>query len=65
MAGAPGTLLDGSALSPLLSALGGPVTVHDSEQSSYRDGLYAERWMAARCAIADVEAILPEHWRMK
>ena len=63
MAGAPGTLLDGSALRPLLSALGGPVTVHDSEQSTYRDGLYAERWMAAQCGIADVEAILPEHWR--
>ena len=65
MAGAPGTLLDGSALRPLLSALGGPVTVHDSEQSSYRDGLYAERWMAARCGITNVEAILPERWRTK
>ena len=65
MAGAPGTLLDGSALRPLLSALGGPVTVHDSEQSSYKDGLYAERWMAARCGITDVDAILPEHWRTK
>ena len=65
MAGTPGTLLDGPALSPLLAALGGPVTAHDSEQSSYKDGLYAERWMAARCGITDVEAILPEHWRMK
>ena len=63
MAGAPGSLLDGAALGPLRSALGGPVTVHDSEQSSYQDGLDAERWMAAQCGIADVEAILPEHWR--
>ena len=63
MAGAPGSLLDGASLGPLRSALGGPVTVHDSEQSSYQDGLYAERWMAAQCGIADVEAILPEHWR--
>jgi len=63
MAGAPGSLLDGAALEPLRSALGGPVTVHDSEQSSYQDGLDAERWMAAQCGIADVEAILPEHWR--
>jgi cephalosporin-C deacetylase len=63
MAGGPGTLLEGPALRPLLSALGGPVTVHDSEQSTYKDGLYAERWMAAQCGIADVEAILPEHWR--
>ena len=63
MAGAPGTLLDGPALGPLLSALGGSVTVHVSEQSTYKDGLYAERWMAAQCGIGDVEAILPEHWR--
>lgn len=65
MAGAPGSLLDGAALGPVRAALGGPVTVHDSEQSSYKDGLYAERWMAAQCGIADVEAILPEHWRRK
>jgi cephalosporin-C deacetylase len=65
MAGAPGSLLDGPALKPLVTALGGRVTVHDSEQSSYKDGLYAERWMAAQCGITDVEAILPEHWRTK
>ena len=65
MAGAPGGPLDKAALAPLLSALGGPVTVHDSEQSTYKDGLYAERWMATRCGITDVEAILPEHWRSK
>jgi len=65
MAGAPGSLLDGAALEPLRSALGGPVTVHDSEQSSYQDGLDAERWMAAQCWIADVEAILTEHWRTR
>jgi cephalosporin-C deacetylase len=63
MAGAPGTLLDEPSLRPLLSALGGPATVHASEQSTYKDGLYAERWMAERCGIVDVEAILPEHWR--
>ena len=61
--GAPGGLLDGAALGPLLSALSGPVTVHDSEQSTYKDGLYAERWMAAQCGITDVEAVLPDHWR--
>lgn len=65
MAGPPGSLLDQAALAPLLAALGGPVTVHDSEQSTYKDGLFAERWMAARCGIADVEAILPEHWRAR
>ena len=64
MAGAPGSLFDEPALETLRLALGGPVTVHASEQSSYKDGLYAERWMAAQCGIADVEAILPEHWRV-
>jgi len=63
MAGAPGTPLDGLALKPLVTALGGPVTVHESEQSTYKDELYAEQWMAAQCGIADVQSILPEHWR--
>jgi cephalosporin-C deacetylase len=63
MAGAPGSLLDGSALQPLAKALGGPVTVYESQQSLYKDGLHSERWMAAQCGIADVESILPEHWR--
>ena len=63
MAGAGGTALEGSALRPLITALRGQATVHDSEQSSYRDGLYAERWIAEQCGIEDVEAILPEHWR--
>jgi len=63
MAGAPGTLIDGPALRPLAIALQGPVTVHDSEQSLYKDGLYAEQWMAAQCGITDVQGILPEHWR--
>jgi cephalosporin-C deacetylase len=63
MAGAPGSLLDGAALRPLTTALRGPVTVYESQQSLYRDGLYGERWMAEQCGIADVETILPEHWR--
>jgi len=63
MAGAPGTLLDALALKLLVTALKGPATVHESEQSTYKDGLYAEQWMAARCGITDVQSILPEHWR--
>jgi cephalosporin-C deacetylase len=63
MAGAPGSLLDGAALQPLVAALRGPVTVYESQQSLYKDGLYAERWMAAQCGIADVQSILPQHWR--
>jgi cephalosporin-C deacetylase len=63
MAGHTGSVLDGQALAPLVKALPGPVTVHESEQSTYKDGLYAETWMAEQCGIADVRHILPEHWR--
>jgi len=63
MAGAPGSLLDAQALKPLVDALPGGATVHESEQSTYRDGLYSERWIAAQCGITDVRSILPEHWR--
>src|SRR5206468_10484436 len=63
MTGAPGTLLDGQALKPLIDALAGRVTVHESAQSLYRGGLYAEQWMAAQCGIVDARSILPEHWR--
>lgn len=63
MAGAPGSALDRRALQPLAAALRGPVTVYESQQSSYKDGLYVEEWMAARCGITDVQVILPEHWR--
>ena len=50
-------------LAPLVSAIGGKTTVHESEQSLYKDGLYAERWTAAQCGITDVNSIVPEHWR--
>ena len=63
MAGASGTLLDAQALKPLVDAIPGRVTVHESEQSTYRDGLYAEQWIAAQCGIEDLQSILPEHWR--
>ena len=63
MAGAPGAVTDAPTLEPLVTALAGPVTVYVSEQSSYKDGLHAERWLAARLGIADVQDILPEHWR--
>jgi len=62
-AGAPGALLSAQTLQPLVTALRGQVTVHDSEQSSYKDGLYTEQWMAAQCGITDIQSILPEHWR--
>jgi cephalosporin-C deacetylase len=63
LAGAPGAVPDATALAPVAAALGGPVTVHVSERSTYKDGLHVERWIARQHGIADVESILPEHWR--
>jgi len=63
LAGAPGAVPDAAALEPVATALRGPVTRHVSERSTYRDGLYTERWMAEQHGISDVESILPEHWR--
>jgi cephalosporin-C deacetylase len=63
MAGARGSLLDARALAPLAASLKEPATVYESEQSTYKDGLYAERWMAEQCGISDVQSILPEHWK--
>jgi cephalosporin-C deacetylase len=63
MAGPAGSALDAPSLAPLTTALPGAVTVHESEQSSYKDGLYAEQWIAKQCRVVDVQRILPEHWR--
>jgi cephalosporin-C deacetylase-like acetyl esterase len=61
MLGAPGTLLGRQNLTDFLQALSGQITVHDSESSSYKDGLYSETWIARACGFQD--AILPEHWQ--
>ncbi|ETX08054.1 MAG: hypothetical protein ETSY2_07665 [Candidatus Entotheonella gemina] len=63
VAGAPGSLLDRQALAPLIEAVAGETTVYDSAQSSYRDGLYTESWMAEQCGIGEVNRILPAHWQ--
>jgi cephalosporin-C deacetylase len=63
VAGAPGSLLDLPALAPLVEAWSGNVNVYASQQSSYRDGLYVETWIAEQCGIKDVHRILPEHWQ--
>jgi cephalosporin-C deacetylase len=63
MTGPPDSVLDAQSLTPVAMALRGEVTIHPSEESNYKDGLYVEQWMAAQCGITDVQAILPEHWR--
>ena len=63
MAGAPGSLLASQTLALLVPAMAGDVVVHDSEQSTYKDGLYLETWVAAQCGIPAVQRILPAHWQ--
>lgn len=62
MAGAKGSALDACALSPVTDGLEGAMTVQESERSSYKDGLFAESWIAAQFGIEDVRSILPEAW---
>ena len=63
MAGAPGAVTDAASLETLAAALGGAVTVHASEESTFKDGLQIERWLAEQHGIADLAAIIPEQWR--
>ena len=60
-AGPEGSLLGPEALRPLTDAIGGGVTVYPSERSSYKDGLYLERWIADKLGLD--APILPEHWQ--
>ncbi len=61
MAGPPGSLLSGSKLEAVRSLIAGDSEIHDSENSSYKDGLFVEEWIASKFGYA--EAIVPEHWR--
>lgn len=60
-AGPEGSILGPDALGPLSDAIDGEVTVYASERSSYKDGLYLERWIADKMGLD--APILPEHWR--
>ena len=60
-AGPAGSILAPDALRPVSDAVGGGVTVYASEHSSYKDGLYMERWIADKVGLD--APILPEHWQ--
>ena len=60
MAGPPGTLLGPESLEPLRSRISGEAAVHASQQSSYRDGVFAEEWVASQLGFDS--ALLPAHW---
>ena len=61
MADAPGGPMDGAALQPVAQAVRGKTTVHDSENSSYKDGMFMENWIASELGYQ--EALVPKHWQ--
>ena len=61
MADAAGGLMDGSVLRPVANAVRGAATLHDSESSSYKDGMYVESWIAREFGYR--EALVPKHWQ--
>ena len=60
-AGPPGSAMDQRGLASLTTEIAGQVTVHESENSGYKDGLFADRWVASQLGFD--APILPEHWR--
>ena len=61
VSGADGTALDAAALEPLTGALQGQTEVYKSQFSGFRDGVFAEEWLARELGLDD--AALPPHWR--
>ena len=61
MADALGGVMDRIALGPLAAALGEGHTLHESENSSYKDGMFTERWIADQHGFD--KPILPEAWQ--
>jgi cephalosporin-C deacetylase len=57
------TLLSGNpdGIAPLTDALGGSVEVRQGEGSSYKDGLFQERWISNQFGFDDI--IVPAHWQ--
>ncbi len=60
MAGPPGSALGPEALESLASSIPGGADVYASQQSSYKDGLYQEQWVASKLGFG--EPIVPAHW---
>lgn len=57
------TLLWGApeVVAPLAEAIKGQAEVRNSEESSYKDGLYREQWLARQFGFE--AAIVPAHWQ--
>jgi len=61
MAGPAGSALGPEALRELASSIPGGADVYASRQSSYKDGLHQERWVASKLGFDG--PIVPAHWR--
>ncbi|MCZ6538317.1 MAG: acetylxylan esterase [Chloroflexi bacterium] len=51
------------ALADLAAGIAGEVTVFESERSSFKDGLFAEKWITEKLIGKDAKPIVPEHWQ--
>ena len=60
MAGPAGSSLGPDALGDVATSMPGGAEVYASQQSSYKDGLYQERWLASKLGFD--EPIIPAHW---
>ena len=59
--GSKDDLLNQEILQPLLHKFNGKLEFHPTEHSAYRDGLFAERWIAGQMGME--HPALPENWR--
>jgi len=50
-------------LSDLEESISGEITLHESERSSFKDGMFAENWITGEMFGKDASPIVPEHWR--
>ena len=60
MAGPAGSALGPEALEDLASSMPGGANIYASQQSSYKDGLRQEQWIAS--SLGFNEPIVPAHW---
>lgn len=62
VAGSPGSVIDASVLLPLQASLSKECQLFESQDSSFRDGLYSEQWITENLVSNDVDPIVPLHW---
>ncbi len=52
-----------SKLAEMNEMIAGEVTIHESERSSFKDGLFAEKWLTRQMLGPTATPIVPEHWQ--